>query len=93
MACACKVTEEINRIQKYYSYNGKDRGNNKPKMTVNKKEAAITIGIYLLLLPLTPLIFIGLLIFSIFSRDKKISMRKFFNFIQKTRNGAKQQII
>lgn len=92
MACACKVTEEINKIQKYYSYNAKER-NNKPKMAINKKEAAITIGVYLLLLPLTPLIFIGLVLFSIFSHDKRISIRNFLNFIHKTRNGRKQQII
>lgn len=92
MACACKVTQEINRIQKYYSYNEKERTST-PRMTVNKKEAAITIGVYLLLLPLTPLIFIGLILFSIFSTDKKISMRKFLGFIHKTRNGKEQQII
>lgn len=93
MACACKVTEEINKIQKYYSYNAKERNSSKPKMKINKKEAAITIGIYLLLLPFTPLIFVGLLLFSIFSHNKRISMRSFLNFIHKTRNGSKEQII
>ena len=93
MACACKVNEEINKIQKYYSYNGKSRNDDKPKMTINKKEAAETILIYLLLLPFVPIIFIFLLFYAIFSKNKRISMRKFLNFIHKTRNGKQQQII
>ena len=51
MACACKVNQEIDKINKYYSYNKKER-DNKPRMAINKKDAAITILAYILLLPL-----------------------------------------
>lgn len=92
MACACKVNQEIERIHKYYSVNGK-RNEDKPKLGINKKDAAITILIYVLLLPLVPLMVIFLLLFSIFSKDGKISMRKFLGFIHTVRNGKKQQIV
>jgi hypothetical protein len=92
MACACKVNEEINKIQKYYSYNEKDR-KEKPRMEIDKKAAAQTMLIYLLLTPFLPIMFIYVLFFSIFSKDKKISMKKIFNFIHNTRNGRKEQII
>ena len=36
MACACKVNQEINKIQKYYSYNGKERDKGARKMSINK---------------------------------------------------------
>ena len=89
MACACKVNQEIDRISKYYSYN-KDTGNDRPKMSINKKDALITVLIYLLLIPFIPLMFVFLLFFSLFSKNKKISIRKFLNFIHTTRNGRKQ---
>ena len=93
MACACKVNQEIDRLQKYYSYNGKAASEKRPKMTINKKDAAITLLAYALVLPFLPLIFIGLIIFSIFSKDGKISMKKFLGFIHNTRNGKTQQIV
>lgn len=93
MACACKINQDIERIHRYYSKNGKTAGTNKPQMSINKKDAAVTIFIYLLLLPFIPLIFIGLIFYAIFSKGKKISMGKFLGFIHKTRNGKKQQII
>ena len=92
MACACKVNQEIDKIQRYYSYKGKD-SDNKPKMSLNKKEAATTLFIYLLLLPVLPIVFLYLLFFSIFSKNKKISMRKILSFIHTVRNGKQQQII
>ena len=93
MACACKVNQEIDRINRYYSYNGKSGENNRPKMSVNRKDAALTLLIYILLLPLVPIMFLFLLFYSIFSRNKKISIRKFLGFIHIVRNGRKQQII
>ncbi len=92
MACACKVNQEIEKIHKYYSYNGKTN-ESKPKMAINKKEAATTLLAYFLLLPLLPVMILYVFLFSIFSRDKRISMRKFFNFIHTVRNGKEQQII
>ena len=92
MACACKVNQEIDKIQKYYSVNGK-RNENKPRMSINKKDAAITIFIYILLLPLTPIMALFVIGVSIFSKDGKLSMRKFLGFIHKVRHGKKQQII
>lgn len=88
MACACKVNRDIERINKYYSYN-KDSNENKTRMTVNKKDALKTIIIYTLLLPLLPLVFIGVLLFTLFSKDGMISMKKFLGFIHKARNGRK----
>ena len=92
MACACKVNQEIEKIQRYYSVNGK-RDKKKPRMTVNKKDAAITIFIYLLLLPLIPFMFLFAIGFSIFSKSKRLSMRKFLGFIHTARHGREQQII
>ena len=92
MACACKVNQEIDRINKYYSYNKKTR-DEKPKMSINTKDAAITLVSYLLLLPLVPVIFISVVLYSIFSKDGKISFRKILGFIHKARNGRKQQDI
>lgn len=92
MACACKVNQEIDKIQKYYSVNGK-QDNKKPRMSINKKDAAITVFIYLLLLPLIPLMVLFVIGFSIFSKSGKLSMRKFLGFIHTVRNGKKQQII
>lgn len=93
MACACKVNEEINKIQKYYSYNSKERDKKKAKMTINKKDAAETMFIYLLLVPFLPLMFIGLLFYGLFSKNKRISTEKLLSFIHNIRNGKQQQII
>ena len=92
MACACKVNQEIDKIHKYYSVNGK-HDDEKPRMAINKKDAAITIFIYLLLLPLTPIMLLFTLGFSIFSKNKRLSMRKFLGFIHTVRHGKEQQII
>ena len=92
MACACKVNQEIDRIYKYYSANGKV-GSDKPRMSVNKKDAAITIFAYILLLPVIPLMILFLIGFSIFSKKKMISMKKFLGFIHTVRNGKQQQNI
>lgn len=92
MACACKVNQEIDRIHKYYSVKGKV-GSDKPRMSVNKKDAAITIFAYILLLPVIPFMILFLIGFSIFSKGKMISMRKFLGFIHTVRNGKQQQII
>lgn len=93
MACACKVNQEIDKINKYYSVHGKTGNDEKPRMTINKKDAAVTMLAYILVLPLLPIVFIGLLFFMIFSKDGKISMRKFLGFIHNIRNGKTQQII
>ena len=93
MACACKVNQEINKIQKYYSYNEKTRKDSGKDNQTNVKEAAYTIFVYFLLLPLVPFMFIGIILFTIFSPSKRISISKFFNFIHTVRNGKKQQII
>ena len=93
MACACKVNQEIDKIQKYYSYNGKAKDETRPRMSINKKDAAITALAYLVVIPFLPLAFIFLLFFPIFSKDGKISMRKFLGFIHTIRNGKTQQII
>jgi len=92
MACACKVNQEIDRIHKYYSVKGKV-DSDKPRMSVNKKDAAITIFAYILLLPVIPFMVLFLIGFSIFSKGKMISMRKFLGFIHTVRNGKQQQII
>lgn len=89
MACACKVNQEINRISKYYAYKGKTANEEKPRMSINKKDAAITILIYILLLPLLPLMFLYVLFFGLFSKNKRFSLRKFLGFIHKARNGRK----
>ena len=93
MACACKVNQEINKIQKYYSYNEKTRKNNTRSTQTNVKESAYIVFIYLLLLPLVPFMLIATLIYTIFSSDRRISVSKFFSFIHTVRNGKKQQII
>ena len=92
MACACKINQEIERIHKYYSANGKTNAE-KPRMSINKKDAAITILIYIMLLPLVPFMLLFLIGFSIFSKNKALSMRKFLGFIHTVRNGKQQQII
>ena len=88
MACACKVNQEIDKIYKYYSYN-KTKDDNKSKMVVDKKAAAITLSIYLLRAPLVPF----MLLFILFSKNKRFSMKKFLGFIHKVRNGREQQDI
>lgn len=92
MACACKVNRDIERINSYYSYNRASSGS-RGRMRVNKKDAALTALVYLLLLPLVPVMFVGVIIFSMASKDGLISFRKFLGFIHKVRNGGKQQII
>jgi hypothetical protein len=92
MACACKVNQEIDKINKYYSYNKKSREET-PKMSINKKDAAITILAYILLLPVIPIVLVFVVLFSIFSKDKKISLGNFLGFIHKVRNDRKQQNI
>ena len=89
MACACKVNQEIERIHKYYSVNGK-HNNEKPHMSINKKDAAITIFIYLLLLPLVPFMILFIIGVSIFSKGNRLSMKKFLGFIHTVRHGKKQ---
>ena len=89
MACACKVNQQIEKINRYYSYN-KETNRAGTKMRINKKDAAITALIYLLLLPLLPFILLFVILFSLFSKEHKISMGKFLRFIHKTRNGGKQ---
>ena len=88
MACACKVNQEIDRISKYYSYNRKTDQDNH-RMGINKKDAALTLFIYLLLLPLIPIMFIGILVYGLFSKSGKISLRKVLGFIHKTKDGRK----
>jgi hypothetical protein len=92
MACACKVNQEIDKIQKYYSVNGK-HDTKKSRMSVNKKDAAITIFIYLMLLPLIPFMILFVIGFTAFSKNKRLSMRNFLGFIHVARYGKKQQII
>jgi hypothetical protein len=93
MACACKVNQEIDKINKYYAYHGKVADENRPKMSINKKDAAITLAAYILVIPFIPLMVVFMLFFSIFSKDKKLSMRKFLGFIHTVRNGREKQII
>lgn len=93
MACACKVNQEIDKLNRYYSYNGKAAADNRPKMKINRKDALITLLIYILLLPFAPLILLFVLLYSAFSRNKRISIKKFLGFIHTVRNGRKQQII
>ena len=92
MGCACKVNQEIDKIQKYYSVNN-TMNTEKSGISVNKKDAAITLFIYILLLPLIPFMFLFLIGFTIFSKSGKISMRKFLGFIHTVRHGKQQQII
>ena len=92
MACACKVNQEIEKIHKYYSVNDK-ASSGKPRMSINKKDAAITLLIYIMLLPLIPFMILFIIGFSIFSKDGMLSMRKFLGFIHTVRNGKQQQII
>lgn len=89
MACACKVNQEIDKISKYYAYKGKTANEKKSKFSINKKDAAITILIYILLLPLLPLMFLYVVFFNLFSKNKMFSLRKFLGFIHKIRNGRK----
>jgi hypothetical protein len=92
MACACKVNQEIEKIHKYYSVNGK-ANTDKPRMSINKKDAAITLLIYIMLLPLIPFMILFIIGFSIFSKNGLLSMKKFLGFIHTVRNGKQQQII
>ena len=92
MACACKVNQEIDRITKYYSYN-KNTREKRNNASVNKKDVAITALIYIMLLPLLPVIFIAVFIYALFSSEKKISFGKFLRFLHNTRNGRQQQVI
>ena len=92
MACACKVNQEIEKIHKYYSVKD-STGTDKPRMSINKKDAAITILIYIMLLPLVPFMFLFTLMYAFFSKNGMISMRKFLGFIHTVRNGKQQQII
>ena len=90
MACACKVNQEIDRIHKYYSVKDSTR-TDKPRMSINKKDAAITILIYIMLLPFVPFMFLFILVYAIFSKKKMISMEKFLGFIHTVRNGKEQR--
>ena len=93
MACACKVNQEIDKIQKYYSYHGKSDEEKKPRMAINKKDAAITIAIYIMLIPFVPFLIVFVLLFALFSSTKKFSMGKFLGFIHTVRNGREKQIV
>lgn len=91
MACACKVNQEIDRIHRYYSGNGSGRNMN-TGMGINKKDAAITMLAYLILLPTIPLMILAVIIYTVFFNGQ-ISFSKFLNFIHNTRNVTKQQVI
>ena len=93
MACACKVNQEIDRIHRYYSKSGKRGEENRARITINKKDAALTLFVYLLLLPLLPFMFLYILGLSLFGKNKMISLRKFLGFIHTVRNGKQQQIV
>ena len=94
MACACKVNQEIEKIQKYYSYNKeKDKTGAKRKLNVNTKDIAVTMAAYLLLLPIMPFVFLATLLYSAFGSNKLLSFKKFLGFIHNVRNGRKQQVI
>lgn len=82
MACACKVTEHINKIQKQY-------GVKQPTIKTNIKETIVVffhkVLIWLICLPFIPIIAIGLIIRKLIT-NKPISISGFINFIRNVRN-------
>ena len=93
MACACKVNQEIDKIHKYYSRNGKTAREEKPRLGINGKDAVITLFIYLLLLPLIPFMVIFVIVRALSGKGRMISMKRFLGFIHTVRHGKQQQIV
>lgn len=71
MACACKVSQQLSKIQKEYDIPSNE--NNK-KININVKKILISVIILLL----SPLMLFFILNKLIFSRDKGIDIRKIF---------------
>ena len=82
MACACKVTEHINKMQKQY-------GVKQPTIKTNMK-GLVTIFfrkvlIWLICLPFIPIFTIGLIIRKLIT-NKPISISGFINIVRNVRN-------
>lgn len=76
MACACKVTQQINYLQKKY-------GTNMPKS--NKKDFKLNVRLLLeklflslLIIPILPFMLLHILFVAIFKKKKNIQIDRFF---------------
>ena len=82
MACACKVTEHINKIQKQY-------GVKQPTVKTNMRETMMfffrKVLIWVICLPIIPIITICLIIRKIIT-NKPISISGFINIIRNVRS-------
>ncbi len=82
MACACKVSEHINKIQKQY-------GVKQPTVKTNIKENIQIffrkVLVLAICLPFIPIITIGLIIRKLIT-NKPISISGFINIIRNVRN-------
>jgi hypothetical protein len=81
MACACKVNEQLKKIQKQY-------GVSKPMIKTNMKENLkiffYKILVFILCLPFVPLITL-FLVFRKIITNKPISISRFINIIRNVR--------
>lgn len=73
MACACKVNQKIDYIHKKYGYD-KTKNLKKTKIRQNIKIFLKDIFIWILILPLIPIIFGHIFCVSYFSKEKKINI-------------------
>lgn len=76
MACACKVNQRIDEIQKIYGTNKKKQS--KTNIIGNIKIIVKQILIYLLCLPFIPVMFVFLLLNTLLFK-KTISIKKILN--------------
>ena len=80
MACACKVNEQIGYLQKKYGH--KIPTSKKSILGFRFKETLKALLIYLLVIPLLPLMLLHVLYVSIFKKDKTINVKELLRLKQ-----------
>lgn len=80
MACACKVNQELEYLQKKYGHNMPKSKSSNIRGIVSGffKQIGILIGILILAVPFLPLMLIGILIRLAVKRKKPIEIDKIF---------------
>lgn len=74
MACACKVNQQIDYLHKKYGHN--IPVSKKTTISFDIKEKLRAIGIWIVALPIIPLMVAYILITAIFKKKKTISVKK-----------------
>lgn len=77
MACNCKVNQQITYLHKKYGHKIPVSKESKIRFTV--REGFKNFLVYIIAILFTPIIFLYILYVTLFTKDKRISMKKVFN--------------